>query len=319
MRIAITGGSGALGRELARQLKDEDRVVIYSRSDSRQADMRLELPEGGERGLRYILGDIGDKTALKYAIRGCDYLVHAAAMKRIDDSEYNPVECVKVNVMGTVNVLEACIEENIKKAVFVSSDKAVGPVGVYGASKLMGECLWRNANNLSHDTEFVSVRYGNVLYSTQSIFYLWEKLRREGKPIPVTNSRRFYWKLRKAANFIRTILGESQRGVTYVPMMRSYSMEELGALYGKTVQVPFRCPEKAIEELIVPGSTTYMQVQRYAIYPTSHEWTKTIPYHGILMPSDWVYNSNYNVSKKIEDGVIDYIKARLRLHQGTVA
>jgi len=274
----ITGGAGSLGREVARQIHTADpteRIVVYSRDEGKQQAMMQELPEGGPVGLRYMLGDICDTERITQAMKGCDRVVHAAALKMIDRCEYDPWEAIRINVQGTVSVAKACLKAGIKQAVFVSSDKSVDPVSTYGFTKALGEDAWIHANLLG-DGCFFCVRYGNVVASNKSMFHGWELLKKQGKPIPVTHAdaTRFYWTLSDAASFVLKRLTDGKRGMIYVPSMHSYSILDIARTYGTPEVIGWRCPEKVHEILWTDHETTYTKQvgDYYTVSPETHPW-----------------------------------------------
>ena len=299
MKIALIGGSGSLGRALARKLKDEDRVVIYSRTEGRQQEMAQELPEGGPRGLRYILGDVTDYRRLCEAIQGCDVVVHAAADKMIDACTYNIYQSTKNNIYGTENVARACNEVGVSIALFVSSDKACNAVSAYGAQKFLGEQLFTSSNNYGKCI-FNSVRYGNCIASNKSMFHTWRYLAISGKPIPVTHAdmTRFYWSIEEAAQFIldriNNILRSEDRGCIYVPRMNSYKLMDIARTYSHNiVYTGLRGPEKIHEELVsrVEANHTYDRGDHYIIYPGYHNWCDVTQCIGAKVPSDFTLTS----------------------------
>ena len=173
--ILITGGTGSFGREfvdfLIKKKYPFDRIIIFSRDEFKQDEMQQELIRKKNKNLRFFLGDIRDKDRLNYALRDVDYVVHAAALKQVPASEYNPIEFIKTNVIGAQNIIEAALNSKVKKVIALSTDKAVAPVNLYGATKLCSDKLFVSANNISGKSgkAFSIVRYGNVLGSRGSI------------------------------------------------------------------------------------------------------------------------------------------------------
>jgi UDP-N-acetylglucosamine 4,6-dehydratase len=291
--VLITGGAGTLGREIARQLHLDHpslRIVIYSRDEGKQAAMRAELPEGGADGLRYMLGDIRDYPRLLTAMEKCDTVVHAAAMKMIDTCEYDAWEAVSVNVVGTQSVARACKEAGVRRALFVSTDKAPDPVSVYGKTKSIGESVWLHGNTISQ-TEFVAVRYGNVVGSAKSVFHRWKAQAQAGEPLTITSAdaTRFYWSVTAAADFcIRHLTEPVTRGCVYIPRMRSWQIANIARTYSDNVVVTgWRCPEKTHEVLWTEWENDQVRMQddRYVLYPYSHSWTSDCEMVGIVPTS----------------------------------
>jgi len=199
--ILITGGTGSLGRKLTeRILKCEPKkLIVFSRDEFKQWEMAKDLPEP-----RYFLGNVRDAERLNQALAGVDYVIHAAALKQVPALEYNPEEAIKTNVQGSMNVISACIANEVKKCVFISTDKAVNPINLYGATKLCAEKLFIAANAYNR-TRFVCVRYGNVIGSRGSVIPLFQKLRATGiKKVPITSPdmTRFWLTLDEAVNLV---------------------------------------------------------------------------------------------------------------------
>jgi UDP-N-acetylglucosamine 4,6-dehydratase/5-epimerase len=296
MKILITGGSGTLGRALAQKLnKDGNTIVIYSRGEGAQQAMAQEMPAGGEQGLRYFLGDVADLPRLLLAIKGCEVVIHCAAQKMIDSCEYNSVESIKTNILGTENVMLACNEAGVKQAMFISSDKACNPVSMYGAQKFIGERLFISGNNYGK-CRFNCVRYGNVIASNKSMFHLWEKQAKEGNPITVTHKdmTRFYWGIDEASDFVIEKLQREDRGCIYVPKMRGSSIYEIAKGYSQNIIITgLRCPEKLHEEMVsnVESQHCHDNGEYYIIYPGFHHWNNNIKTFGVKVEKNFKLTS----------------------------
>jgi len=279
MDVLITGGTGTLGQELTKQLLSNDnvgRIVVYSRNEYSQAKMRSKYPEGGPTGVRYVIGDVCNKTRLKYALEGIDTVIHAAAMKRIETCEYNIFDCIAVNVIGSSNVVQACIETGVSQCILVSTDKACSPVTAYGASKSIAERLFISANNFGRTT-FCCARYGNVIGSHGSVHEIWERRAIEKETLFVTNRdmTRFFWGVDEAAKFVIDRLQSPERGVIYVPEINSKKMIDIARGFSEDIEiVGMKTPEKIHEEMIseTEAYTTYRMSGYYTIYPVSHDW-----------------------------------------------
>lgn len=204
--ILITGGSGFLGRALARRLLSEgyERVCIYSRGEHTQAKMFDDFDR--HPNLRMLIGDVRDQPRLAWAMRSCDTVIHASALKRVEVGERNPIEMIKTNVNGATNVVEAAIAEGVERAVLVSSDKAYQPISPYGTSKAMAESLFLAANNtvVKGTTRFAVVRYGNVAGSTGSVIPRWRERIAAGLPVEITDpdATRFWMTIDRAVDFV---------------------------------------------------------------------------------------------------------------------
>lgn len=288
MNYFITGGTGSIGHELVAQLlskPDSHRIVIYSRDEAKQAAMAEEYPEGGASGLRYVVGDINDYDRLVYAMRGASTVIHAAAMKRIDTCEYNPLESLRVNVIGSMNVAKACIECGVTISMFLSTDKACNPCSAYGAQKAAVERFWIGMNNMSPRTLFNVCRYGNVYNSRGSVIQKWKEAAASGEPLKITapEMTRFFWDIDDAAIFILKRINDGEksfdRGLIYVPKMQTFNMVDIALAISKNIEViGLRCPEKMNEDLIsvVEGASTRDQGNHYIIYPLQHDWCRLI-------------------------------------------
>jgi UDP-N-acetylglucosamine 4,6-dehydratase/5-epimerase len=288
-----------LGHEIVRQLYNKaDRIVVFSRDEQKQYTMEKEYREGGKRGLRYMLGDVRSVSRLAQAMRGCDCVIHAAAMKHVPACEYNPQEAVKTNIIGSQNVVDACNMVGIKKCIVVSTDKAVHPVNLYGATKLCMEKLTIAANNLGK-CRFSVCRYGNVEGSKGSVIPLWKKLHSEGKPIPITDRRmtRFWISIEEAAKFVIHKLNIMQGGEIFIPEIKSKSMLDLAkeiAPNAETEELGIRAGEKLHECLISEedARSCFYNKGYYTIYPQFHDWTTDIQPKGSQMAESFRLVSN---------------------------
>ena len=222
--VIVTGGTGSVGGEIVRQLlrSDAKQIRIFSRDEHKQHELKHEL--GADTRLRYLIGDIRDKERLDFAFKGVDICFHAAALKHVPVCEYNPFEAVKTNVIGTQNVIDVALRRNLEKVLAISTDKAVDPASVLGASKLMMERLMTAANATIGDnrTRFASVRFGNVLNSRGSVGELWRKQIHKGMDITVTDERatRFFMDIPQAVKLVFSALTHMQGGELFVLKMK---------------------------------------------------------------------------------------------------
>lgn len=254
--VLITGGTGSFGKSFCKELltKDVRQVRIYSRDELKQAQMREELCDPR---VEYLCGDVRDAERLTTALEGVDICVHAAAMKRIEKCEKDPQEAIKTNIIGTVNVANACLKNNISKAILISTDKAVYPVNLYGATKLTAEKVWIQSNvyrGLNHPTKFSVVRYGNVLGSRGSVLHLFKEQIDKGV-IKVTDQRmtRFFITLQQAVDLVQVGLEFMQGGEIFVPDLKAASIYHLAQLMAGSLPVEItnqRGGEKLHESLI---------------------------------------------------------------------
>jgi len=259
-------------------------LVVYSRDEGKQAAMARTFPEGGPDGLRYMLGDVCDTERLTMAMRGITHVIHAAAMKMIDKCEWDAFEATRINVMGTLSVVKACMRTGVHRAIYISTDKAPNSCGVYGATKRLGEEIWTHANTYG-PTEFDCVRYGNVRGSNKSVFQTWKALAATGKTIELTSgtATRFFWDVKDAASFCLRALECDTRGMIYIPKMQSYKMADMARQFtDKIIITGYRCPEKDHEILWTDWEHQWVRDLgwAYCLYPMIHPWTINMDMRG---------------------------------------
>jgi UDP-N-acetylglucosamine 4,6-dehydratase len=301
--VLITGGTGSLGKALVKYLLENTnvrRIAIYSRDELKQHNFRNDI--GDDPRVRWFIGDIRDIERLKRALHGVDFVIHTAALKQVDTGEYNPMEFIKTNVLGSQNVIDACIESGIRKVVALSTDKASSPINLYGATKLTADKLFVAANNYSHSygTTFCVVRYGNVMGSRGSVIPFWKALADEGKPLPITDLRmtRFWISIEQAVRFVMDSLEMMQGGELYVPRIPSMRITDLASAVApeaKLEEVGMRPGEKLHEEMISADDSrrTFRLDERYVVTPVAAEWGFAEP-RGERMPEGQAYQSNTN-------------------------
>ena len=301
--ILITGGTGSLGKSLVRHLLESTnvrRIAIFSRDELKQQVLRREI--GADDRLRWLLGDIRDLERLKLAVKNVDYLIHTAALKQVDTGEYNPMEFIKTNILGSQNVIQASMSAGVKKVIALSTDKASSPINLYGATKLTADKLFVAANNYSKasGTAFSVVRYGNVMGSRGSVIPYWESLARVGKPIPITDFRmtRFWITVNQAVSFIMESFAQMSGGETYVPKIPSMKIVDLAqAVTGDAdlKEIGMRPGEKLHEEMISSDDSrrTFLVDDRYIIAPVVADWGFNLP-SGVPMKDGHAFQSNTN-------------------------
>jgi UDP-N-acetylglucosamine 4,6-dehydratase/5-epimerase len=302
--VLITGGSGSLGKAMVHYLLEETqvrRIAIYSRDELKQFHMKSEFKD--DPRLRWFIGDIRDKDRLVRAMHGVDYVVHAAALKQVDTGEYNPMEFIKTNVLGSQNVIEASIDAGVSKVVALSTDKASSPINLYGATKLTADKLFVAANNYSqsYGTKFAVVRYGNVMGSRGSVIPFFQNLAKEGKPLPITDKRmtRFWISLEDAVKFVLDSFQIMQGGELYVPRIPSMKILDLANAISpnsELIEIGIRPGEKLHEEMISAEDsrrTLKISKDRFLVLPVVAEWEFKVP-TGESMEERTAYASDSN-------------------------
>jgi UDP-N-acetylglucosamine 4,6-dehydratase len=301
--ILITGGTGSLGKSLAEYLLRDSkvrRIAILSRDELKQQHLRTQFQD--DPRLRWFLGDVRDLDRLKRAFHGVDFVIHAAALKQVDTGEYNPMEFIKTNVLGSQNVIDASIEAGVKRVVALSTDKASSPINLYGATKLTADKLFVAANNYSYTygTSFSVVRYGNVMGSRGSVIPLFKKLADDGKPLPITDFRmtRFWISITDAVKFVIDSLEMMTGGELYVPRIPSMRIVDLARAVSadaRLEEIGMRPGEKLHEEMISADDSrrTIILQDRFVVTPVISEWGYKAP-RGEVMPEGKAYRSDTN-------------------------
>ena len=314
--VLITGGTGSLGKSLVRYFLDQTkarRVIVYSRDELKQHAMRIEFQD--DPRLRWFLGDIRDIDRLKRAFHNVDFVIHAAALKQVDTGEYNPMEFIKTNVLGSQNVIDASIDSGVKRVVALSTDKASSPINLYGATKLTADKLFVAANNysFSYGTIFSVVRYGNVMGSRGSVIPFFKSLADQGKPLPITDLRmtRFWISIDQAVKFVVDSLDIMTGGELYVPRIPSMKITDLAkavAADASLVEIGMRPGEKLHEEMISADDSrrTVVLQDRFVVMPVVAEWGYSPP-KGELMGEGLAYRSDTNTLWMTEIDIREFI------------
>ena len=302
--ILVTGGTGSFGKAFIQELLDNHdprRVVIYSRDELKQYEGRQLF--GDDHRLRWFLGDVRDLHRLNRAMHGVDYVVHAAALKQVDTAEYNPFEFVKTNIIGSQNVIEACIDAGVKKVVALSTDKASSPINLYGATKLTADKLFITGNHYAaaYPTRFSVVRYGNVMGSRGSVIPFFRRLGEAGQSLPITDLRmsRFFITLPQAVRFVLDSFEMMNGGELYVPRIPSMKITDLAqaVVPGAAMhESGLRPGEKLHEEMISAeeGRRALRVADRYVLQPDLAAWGYQPPPDGVPVAEGFHYTSDTN-------------------------
>lgn len=311
--VLITGGTGSFGQLAAKKLLTEyqcQKVIIFSRDEWKQWQMQQTDPVFNHPNIRFFLGDVRDLQRLNRAFSEVDYVIHSAALKQVPAAEYNPSEFVKTNVLGAMNVIEACISTGVKKVIALSTDKACNPVNLYGASKLCSDKLFVNGNSYVGKRGypiFSVVRYGNVLGTRGSIIPLWKQQLKEGvTSIKLTDKRmtRFWITLEDAVEFVLTSFSHARGGEIFVPKIPSMKLTDLAEAVAPGVSIELcgiREGEKLHEVLISVEDARHSREydDHYLIAPESyHTHPRKENFYegreGKLLPEDFSYSSEKN-------------------------
>lgn len=308
--ILITGGTGSFGRQFIRDLLNTykpSRVIVFSRDELKQYEMAQEFTH---KCMRFFIGDVRDKSRLITALVDVDYIVHAAALKHVPVAEYNPMECIKTNVLGGQNVIEAAIQQNVKQVVALSTDKAANPINLYGASKLASDKLFVAANNMAgkNGTRFSVVRYGNVAGSRGSVLQLFDKFLKEGKTkFPITDKRmtRFWLPLSQGTKITMSAFERMKGGEIFVPKIPSIYITDLAKAMSDKAEIELIGirPGEKLHELMITEEDSRQTIEfddHYVITP-SIVFFDSIDYsinglgeEGKQVAEEFEYNSGNN-------------------------
>jgi UDP-N-acetylglucosamine 4,6-dehydratase (inverting) len=305
--ILITGGTGSFGKKFAEiillEYPDVKRLVVYSRDELKQFEMAQYYPSKEYPQVRFFIGDVRDAARLKRACEGIDVIIHAAALKQVPAAEYNPDECIKTNIGGAQNVIDAALATNVQVVVALSTDKAAAPINLYGATKLCSDKLFISANNIKghRNLRFSVVRYGNVMGSRGSVIPFFIKKREEGV-IPITHRdmTRFNISLEEGVAMVMYAIQNGLGGEIFIPKIPSYKIEILAKAIAPDTEIEYvgiRPGEKLHEEMITE-SDSYNTIEfdkYYAILPSGVEFDKYLKHYGAKMVTPgFKYNSGTN-------------------------
>jgi len=323
--ILITGGTGSFGNTFVPMTLDKfnpKKIIIYSRDEMKQWEMAKKF-EGDPR-VRFFIGDVRDKERLYRALDGVDYVVHAAATKIVPTAEYNPFECVKTNINGAMNLIDACIDKGIKGVVALSTDKASSPVNLYGATKLVSDKLFVAGNSYSgsHVTRFSVVRYGNVMGSRGSVIPFFMSIKDKGV-LPITDARmtRFMISLEDGVDLVWHAFQDMEGGEVYVKKIPSMKVTDLANVIAPEARqeiIGIRPGEKLHEEMISAedAAYTYEYPEHFKILPTINNWGSDAARikDGVKVKEGFIYASDSNEEWMTDDE----LKAWVRENEGKI-
>ena len=307
--ILITGGTGTFGKAFVKKIIETykiKRLVIFSRDEFKQYEMSKMFPSSKYPFIRFFIGDVRDKNRLSLALQNIDLVIHAAALKQVPSAEYNPYEFIKTNVLGANNLIEACIDQNVKKVISLSTDKAAAPVNLYGATKLCSDKLFISANNIvgNKKQSFSIVRYGNVMMSRGSVIPIF--LKNKKKHLNITDPRmtRFNITLDQGVNFVLEVVKKSIGGEIFVPKLPSYNIMDLANAVSEKCKkkiIGIRDGEKIHEEMITKSDShnTIESKNFFIILPNRKKMDKYLKkFNAKKIIKPFSYNS-YNNDRKL--------------------
>ncbi|MEP5614025.1 MAG: UDP-N-acetylglucosamine 4,6-dehydratase (inverting) [Cyclobacteriaceae bacterium] len=307
--ILITGGTGSLGKALTKYIlqnhADVKKLIIFSRDEQKQFQMAQEFPVSDYPQVRFFIGDVRDFDRVKRALKEVDYVIHAAAMKHVPIAEYNPMECVKTNILGAENIVNASLDTGVERVVALSTDKACAPINLYGATKLASDKLFIAANNIKgwNPIKFSVVRYGNVMGSNGSVIPFFMNKKKDGF-LPITDARmtRFNISLEGGVEMVMNALKNAWGGELFVPKIPSYRITDVAEAIApncKLKYVGIRPGEKLHEEMITKSDAinTFDLGKYYVILPTNPNWDLDSfkkAFSAKKVEEDFSYNSGEN-------------------------
>jgi UDP-N-acetylglucosamine 4,6-dehydratase/5-epimerase len=327
--ILVTGGTGSFGKKFVQTVIKRykpKKLIIFSRDELKQFEMQQNWPDAPGTPMRYFLGDVRDLHRLTRAMEGVDFVIHAAALKQVPAAEYNPDECIKTNIVGAQNVVDAALSTNVKVVIALSTDKAAAPINLYGATKLVSDKLFIAANNIkgNRDLRFSVVRYGNVMGSRGSVIPFFGNLASQGKPLPITHKdmTRFNISLEDAVEMVVWSIENALGSEIFVPKIPSYKIETLArAIAPKAAleDIGIRPGEKLHEEMITSSdSFNTIEFEKYfAILPPNAQKKKYLNHFSAkAVEPGFTYNSGSNKEWETEDSlrqkIIEHVDPEFR-------
>lgn len=322
--VLITGGTGSFGKKFVETIlnryPDVQKIIIFSRDELKQFELKQKYPPYQFPQLRFFIGDVRDQNRMIQACEGVDVIIHAAAIKQVDTAEYNPTECIRTNITGAENVIQAALQCGVKNVVALSTDKACAPINLYGATKLASDKLFAAANNIkgSKDIRFSVVRYGNVMGSRGSVIPFFLDKKKDGVlPITHTDMTRFNISLQDGVNMVMYALGNHLGGEIFIPKIPSYNVLDVAKAIAPKCDIKvvgIRPGEKLHEEMITDTDSlnTIDLGKYYAILPSvSFTCTEAdyLKHHKAeKVPFGFKYNSGTNTEWETVEGLRDLIK-----------
>jgi len=322
--ILITGGTGSFGKKFTKILLEKytpNKIIIYSRDELKQYEMAQEFTH---ISMRFFIGDVRDANRLKKAMKDVDFVIHAAALKHVPIAEYNPMECIKTNINGAQNVIDAALDNNVEKVIALSTDKAANPVNLYGATKLASDKLFVAANNLTgqSNTSFSVVRYGNVVGSRGSVVPFFQKLIKDGSTkLPITDIKmtRFFITLEDGVNFVLKNFSRMKGGEIFIPKIPSMKIVNMAKAIAP--DLPYDIigirPGEKLHEIMCPSDDSHLTLEfddHFVITPTI-QFTSNRNYEknllnemGTMVAQGFEYNSGNNTEWLSEEKLLEMIK-----------
>ena len=308
--IMITGGTGSFGKHFVKKTLDlykPKKLIVYSRDELKQFEMQKDF---NKPCMRYFLGDVRDSNRLTQAMNQVDFVIHAAALKQVPAAEYNPMECIKTNIHGAENVIDAAIKNSVEKVIALSTDKAANPINLYGATKLASDKLFVSANNIVGEklTRFSVVRYGNVAGSRGSVVPLFKKLAKEGKKkIPITHKAmtRFWITLDMGVDFVLKSFQRMHGGEIFVPKLPSVKLLDIAEAYARNMEIKevgIRPGEK-VHETMCPSDDSHLTIE--------------FEDHYVIKPSINFFDDDYDYQTNLIGEKGSYVKEGFEYNSGT--
>ena len=308
--IMITGGTGSFGKHFVKKvlnLYKPKKLIVYSRDELKQSEMQKDF---NQPCLRYFIGDVRDSSRLIQAMNQVDFVVHAAALKQVPAAEYNPMECIKTNIHGAENVIEASLYNSVEKVIALSTDKAANPINLYGATKLVSDKLFVSANNIVGEkpTRFSVVRYGNVVGSRGSVVPLFKQLAEEGKkkiPVTHTDMTRFWITLNMGVDFVLKSFEKMHGGEIFVPKLPSVKILDIAKAYAPKMEIQevgIRPGEK-VHETMCPSDDSHLTLE--------------FKDHYVIKPSINFFDDDYDYQTNLKDEKGTYVKQGFEYNSGS--